>query len=124
MSSARYYSPFTGSRTSRRDFRKLVAAAGSVLTFAPFVDWERLLPNTKINVAERAKAGLPYCKQDNIHTFPVNHAEVVIYSKTDDHVLSKESFRTWQLIRLPEDLGGKIDSGSSFRLYSMICFCL
>jgi CBS domain-containing protein len=39
-------------------------------------------------------------------TFPVNHSEVVIYPKTDDAVLNKEAFKTWQFIRLPKELGG------------------
>jgi ubiquinol-cytochrome c reductase iron-sulfur subunit len=109
---------------SRRDFLKLLAAAGTVMTFAPFVDWGKFLPNTKTAVAEKAKVMLPDGSQANIHTFPVNHSEVVIYPKTDDQVLNKESFRTWQLIRLPTELQGNVDSASSFRLYSMVCLHL
>ncbi|HEU4822958.1 MAG TPA: twin-arginine translocation signal domain-containing protein, partial [Nitrososphaeraceae archaeon] len=33
-----------GRKISRRDFLKLMAAAGTVLTFIPFVDWGKFLP--------------------------------------------------------------------------------
>jgi ubiquinol-cytochrome c reductase iron-sulfur subunit len=58
MSGAGYYSPATRSRISRRDFLKLLAAAGTVMTFAPFVDWGKYLPNTKTAIAEKAKVML------------------------------------------------------------------
>ena len=32
-------------KVSRRDFLKLLAAAGTVVTFIPFVDWGKFLPN-------------------------------------------------------------------------------
>ncbi len=124
MSSASYFSSATRKRTSRRDFLKLMAAAGTVMVFVPFVDWGKFLPNTKTSVAKKAKVMLPDNSQANIHTFLVNHSEVVIYPETDDQVLNKEAFRTWQLIRLPEELHGKIDDVSSFRLYSMVCLHL
>jgi rieske iron-sulfur protein len=93
-----------------------MAAAGIVMTFAPFVDWGKFLPNTQTNVAKRAKAELPDGTQVNIMTFPVNHSEVVIYPKTDDAVLNKEAFRTWQFIRLPKELGGDRNDVSAFRI--------
>ncbi len=36
-----------GGKISRRDFLKLLAAAGTVMTFTPFVDWGKFLPNPK-----------------------------------------------------------------------------
>jgi rieske iron-sulfur protein len=111
-------------RVSRRDFLKLMVAAGTVLAFAPFVDWGKFLPSTESNVAKRAKAELPDGTQANINTFPVNHSEVVIYPKTDDAVLNKEAFRTWQFIRLPKELGGDRDDVSAFRVYSAVCLHL
>jgi rieske iron-sulfur protein len=101
-----------------------MAAAGIVMTFAPFVDWGKFLPNTQPNVAKRAKAELPDGTQVNIMTFPVNHSEVVIYPKTDDAVLNKEAFRTRQFIRLPIDLGGDRNDVSAFRVYSAVCLHL
>jgi ubiquinol-cytochrome c reductase iron-sulfur subunit len=68
-------------RISRNDFLKLMSAAGSVMAFAPFVDWGKFLPNTQTNVAKRAKAELPDGSHANIMRFPVNHPQVVIYPK-------------------------------------------
>src|SRR4030066_145952 len=38
-------SPKSGGKVSRRDFIKLMAAAGTVMTFAASVDWGKFLPN-------------------------------------------------------------------------------
>jgi len=112
-------------KTSRRDFLKLMAASGLAVTFAPFVEWGRYLPNpsgaapvakTKIMLGDGSPA--------NINTFPPDRAEVVIYPRTNDSVLNKEAFRTWQLIRLPKELRGDKNDVSSFRLYSMVCLHL
>jgi ubiquinol-cytochrome c reductase iron-sulfur subunit len=106
----------------RRDFLKLMGAAGIVMTFAPFVDWGRFLPNTRTSVADKARIEIRG-EPANIYSFPVNHSEVVIYPKTNDPVLNEEAFRTWQLIRLPLELGG-VNDVSAFRLYSMVCLHL
>jgi rieske iron-sulfur protein len=111
-------------RVSRRDFLKLMAASGVVLTFTPFVDWGKFLPNPQEDISEKAKAELPDGAQANVKTFPVNSSQVVIYPKTKDEVLNKESFRTWQFIRLPEELGGSKEDVSAFRMYSMVCLHL
>jgi pimeloyl-ACP methyl ester carboxylesterase len=47
-----------------------MAAAGTVLAFAPFVDWGKFL--SQLNVAKRAKAQVPDGSQANNETFPVN----------------------------------------------------
>jgi rieske iron-sulfur protein len=113
-----------GRKVSRRDFLKLIAAAGTVMTFAPFVDWGKFLPNPAGQVSERQKVELPDSSQANVKAFPVNHAEAVIYPKSDDPALNKEAFRTWQFIRLPEELGGNKNDASAFRMYSMVCLHL
>ncbi|HXT85141.1 MAG TPA: twin-arginine translocation signal domain-containing protein [Verrucomicrobiae bacterium] len=113
-----------GGKISRRDFLKLLAAAGTVMTFTPFVDWGKFLPNPKDASAARAKVVLPDGSQANVKTFQINHSEAVIYPKTNDPVLNEESFRTWQFIRLPEELGGKKNDKSAFRMYSMVCLHL
>ena len=116
----------SGSRgnVSRRDFLKLMAAAGTVLTFIPFIDWGKFLPNPAGKISQKAKVELPDGSQANVKTFPVNHSESVIYPKTNDAVLNKESFRIWQFIRLPEELGGTKNDVSAFRMYSMVCLHL
>jgi rieske iron-sulfur protein len=113
-----------GGKISRRDFLKLLAAAGTVLTFTPFVDWGKFLPNPTESSGERAKVELPDGSQANVKTFKINYSEAVIYPKSDDPVLNGEPFRTWQFIRLPAELGGDKNDNSAFRMYSMICLHL
>src|ERR1044072_1760114 len=103
-------------KISRRDFLKLLAAAGTVLTFTPFVDWGKFLPNPSGSTNEKAKVELPDGSHANVKTFKVNHAEAIIYPKSDDPVLNKEAFRTWQFIRLPNELGGEKTDSSAFRV--------
>ncbi|HVE37199.1 MAG TPA: twin-arginine translocation signal domain-containing protein [Nitrososphaeraceae archaeon] len=117
-------SPKSGGKVSRRDFMKLMAAAGTVMTFAVFADWGKFLPPPKQQTGERQMVELPDGSQANVNSFPVNHAEAVIFPKSDDPVLNKEAFRTWQFIRLPEELGGKNKDASAFRMYSMVCLHL
>jgi ubiquinol-cytochrome c reductase iron-sulfur subunit len=101
-----------------------MAAAGTVLTFAPFVDWGKFLPNPKTNEGQKVKAELADGTVVNVNTFPVNSSQVVIYPKTEDTALNKESFRTWQMIRLPVELGGDKKDASAFRAFSMVCLHL
>jgi len=101
-----------------------MAAAGTVMTFAPFVDWGKFLPNPTGQLKERQKVELPDGSQANVKTFPVNHSEAVIYPKTNDPTLNTESFRVWQFIRLPEELGGTTNNVSAFRMYSQVCLHL
>ncbi|HUG96737.1 MAG TPA: twin-arginine translocation signal domain-containing protein [Nitrososphaera sp.] len=75
MSSVHY--PAGAGRMSRRDFLKLMAAAGTVMTFAPFVDWGKFLPNTSASVAEKAKIEIRGGPA-NVYSFPVNRSEVGI----------------------------------------------
>ena len=111
-------------KISRRDFLKLLAAAGTVLTFTPFVDWGKFLPNPSGSTTEKAKVQLPDGSQANVKTFKVNHSEAIIYPISDDPALNKEAFRTWQFIRLPPELGGENNEASAFRAYSMVCLHL
>jgi Rieske Fe-S protein len=109
---------------SRRDFLKLMGAAGTALAFAPFVPWGKFMPNPDSAKLEKVPVILPDGGQANVHTFPANHAEVITYPKTGDAVLDGEAFRKWQFIRLPEELGGGKAEASSFRAYSMVCLHL
>ncbi|MGD1835445.1 MAG: twin-arginine translocation signal domain-containing protein [Nitrososphaeraceae archaeon] len=116
--------PTKNNNLSRRDFLKLLAAAGTVVSFTPFVDWGKFLPNTGSSTDEKQKVELPDGSQANVKTFKVNHAEAIIYPKSDDPVLNEEAFRTWQFIRLPSELGGDKNDASAFRIYSMVCLHL
>jgi Rieske Fe-S protein len=109
---------------SRRDFLKLMGAAGTALTFTPFVPWGKFMPNPDTASLEKAKVILPDDTHANVNTFPVNHAEVITYPKTGDRVIDEEAFRKWQFIRLPAEFGGEAKDASAFRAYSMVCLHL
>jgi len=109
---------------SRRDFLKLLGAAGTSVAFAPFVSWGKFMPNPSSVTLSKVPVILPDGTQANLNTFPVNHAEVITYPETPDEVLNEEAFRKWQFIRLPEKMGGGRKDVSSFRAYSMVCLHL
>ena len=109
---------------SRRDFLKLIGAAGTGLAFAPFVPFGNFMPNPNQAALEKVPVILPDGTQANINSFPVNHAEVITYPSTGDAALDAEAFRKWQFIRLPEELGGAKNDTSAIRAYSMICLHL
>lgn len=109
---------------SRRDFLKLMGAAGTGLAFAPFVPFGNFMPNPNQASLEKVPVILPDGTQANINTYPINHAEVITYPATGDAALDAEAFRKWQFIRLPEELGGAKNDVSAFRAFSMICLHL
>jgi len=109
---------------SRRDFLKLMGAAGTGLAFAPFVPFGNFMPNPNQASLERVPVILPDGSHANINTYPINHAEVITYPSTGDAALDAEAFRKWQFIRLPEELGGGKNDVTSVRAYSMICLHL
>jgi len=114
----------SSSGLSRRDFLKLMGAAGTALAFAPFIPWGNFLPNPTTASLEKVKVILPDGTHASVNTFPINHAEIITYPETKDEVLNEEAFRKWQFIRLPEELGGAKKDVSAFRVYSMICLHL
>ena len=46
-----------GGKISRRDFLKLLAAAGTVMTFTPFVDWGKIFAQSKRIIGRAIKGG-------------------------------------------------------------------
>lgn len=109
---------------SRRDFLKLMGAAGTGLAFAPFVPFGNFMPNPNQASLERVPVILPDGTQAHVDTYPINHAEVITYPSTGDAALDAEAFRKWQFIRLPEELGGGKNDVTAVRAYSMICLHL
>jgi len=109
---------------SRRDFLKLIGAAGTGLAFAPFIPFGNFMPNPNQASLVKVPLILPDGTQGNVNTFPINFSEVVTYPATGDPALDAEAFRKWQFIRLPEELGGAKRDTSAFRVYSMICLHL
>ncbi len=113
-----------GGKLSRRDFLKLLAAAGTVMSFTPFIDWGKFMPNPAGAASVRAKVMLPDGTHANVKGFPVNHSEAIIYPTTGDRVLDAEPFRRWQFIRLAPEFGGENNDVTAFRAYSMVCLHL
>ena len=109
---------------SRRDFLKLLSAAGVATTFAPFIQWGKFMPNPSNVAPGKVQVILPDNSIANVKTFPANTSEVITYPSTGDSVLDQEAFRKWQFIRLPEELGGAANDVSAFRVYSMVCLHL
>lgn len=116
--------PSEKGKVSRRDFLKLLAAAGTVMSFTPFIDWGKFMPNPIGGNLQRAKVILPDGTPANAKTFPVNSSQAIRYPETGDRVLDEEPFRRWQFIRLPPEYGGDKEDASSFRAYSMVCLHL
>ncbi len=109
---------------SRRDFLRLMGAAGTGLAFAPFIPFGNYMPNPTSSTLEKVKVILPDGTQPNVNTYPLNFSEVITYPATGDPALDAEAFRKWQFIRLPEELGGSKNDVSAFRAFSMICLHL
>jgi len=109
---------------SRRDFLKLMGAAGTGLAFAPFIPFGDFMPDPNQASLEKVPVILPDGTQANVNSFPINFSEVITYPATGDPALDAEAFRKWQFIRLPTELGGAKNDTSAFRVYSMICLHL
>jgi len=116
--------PSEKGKVSRRDFLKLMAAAGTVMSFTPFIDWGKFMPNPIGGNLQRAPVMLPDGTHANAKTFPVNSSQAIRYPETGDRVLDEEPFRRWQFIRLPPEYGGDKEDISAFRAYSMVCLHL
>ena len=106
---------------SRRDFLRLLAVGGVAIAFAPLIPFGNFMPNPKNENLGREKVILPDGSHANVNSYPVNHAEVLTFPRTGDAALDAEAFRKWQLIRLPAELGGEVNSVSAFRVFSNIC---
>ena len=72
---------------SRRDFLKLMGAAGTGLAFAPFIPFGNFMPNPNQASLERVPVILPDGTQANINTYQINSAQVITYPSTGDAAL-------------------------------------
>ena len=108
---------------SRRDFLRLMGAAGTGLAFAPFIPFGNFMPNPNQASLEKVPVILPDGSHANLDTYEINSAQVITYPATGDAALDAEAFRKWQFIRIPEELGGGKTDTTAIRAYSMIC-CL
>ena len=116
--------PISKEGVTRRDFLKLLAAGSLSLTFLPFVQWGRFMPDPDNTALNKAQVVLPDGTFANVNVFPINSSQTITYPSTGDATLDSEPFKKWQLIRLPADLGGNVNDVSAFRVYSMVCLHL
>jgi rieske iron-sulfur protein len=116
--------PDTRGTVTRRDFLKLLGAAGVATAFVPFVPWGQFMPNPSNIVPSKVQVILPDGTVANVKTFPKNSSQVITYPSSGDPVIDQEAFKKWQFIRLPDELGGGVDDVSAFRVYSMVCLHL
>lgn len=80
-----------------------------------------LRPSSILQAPEKQRIRLVDGTFANVKRFPPNMSTVFVYPRTDNPDIDSEPFRRYQLIRLPEELGGNRDDSSAFRAYSMIC---
>ena len=113
------------STLTRRDLLKLLGVGGLALAFTPFIEWGKFMPNPQNKAPTgKIKIVLSDGANANVHTFPINHQEIITYPSTGDTVLDQEAFRKWNLIRLPAELGGGAEDITAFRVFSTICLHL
>ena len=84
---------------SRRDFLRLMGAAGTGLAFAPFIPFGNFMPNPSSSTLEKVPVILPDGTQAHVSTYPLNFSEVITYPSTGDPALEAEACRKWQCSR-------------------------
>jgi len=87
---------------SRRDFLRLMGAAGTGLAFAPFIPFGNYMPNPSSSTLEKVKVILPDGTQANVNTYPLNFSEVITYPATGDPALDDVGFG----IKFPKGING------------------
>jgi Rieske Fe-S protein len=126
----------------RRTFLKIIAVAGAVLSLIPFVPWGNFLLSSVSSTGtyQRQKAVLDLNTATNrnanggvsgktvnvndLTSFPVNGAWLITYPTSGDLTVDSEnpdSFQKYQLIRLPDQLGGSNKSAAAFVAFSKVC---
>jgi len=118
---------------------KLLLIAGAVLSIAPFVPWGSFLSSSiesgsavrtlmqKVVIDDLPKYGTAAGVQVNVKdlaTFPPNDHWVFTYPSSGDVSLDAENpdtFVKYELIRLPEELGGTSMQATDFVAFSKVC---
>jgi rieske iron-sulfur protein len=126
--------------TGRRSFVKAMFAVGAVLSIIPFVPWGTYLSSTvKTGSAQRyllqkvvvddipSKYGAAAGKVVNVNdlqTFPTNDHWVITYPTSGDPTVdadNPDTFQKFELIRLPDSLGGNSKKATDFVAFSKVC---
>jgi len=126
----------------RRTFIKIIAVAGAILSLVPFVPWGNFLLSTVSSTGADQKQtvvldmntptnrnanGAVAGKTVNVNdltSFPPNGSWLITYPTSGDLTVDSEnpdSFQKYQLIRLPEQLGGSDKSAAAFVAFSKVC---
>lgn len=130
-------SPPQQQKAGRRGFLKAVLALGAFLTMVTFVPWGQYLSSsvshpgaytrqkvvTDINPLNGSGSGKAVNVSD-LTTFPSNGSWLITYPTSGDLTLDSQNpdtFVKWQLIRLPEQLGGGSKDASAFVAFSKVC---
>ncbi|MBI3841188.1 MAG: Rieske 2Fe-2S domain-containing protein [Thaumarchaeota archaeon] len=125
--------------SGRRGFVKAMFAIGAVLSIIPFVPWGTFLssaitigqaPRTLLQRAiidDETKYGAAAGRLVNVNdlsTFPPNGNWVITYPTSGDPTLdaqNPDTFQKYELIRLPEELGGSSKKATDFVAFSKVC---
>ena len=126
----------------RRGFIKLIVAVGAVLSIVPFVPWGNFLLssvsssgaykrqkvvldlNTTANLNANGGAAGKSVNVNDLTSFPVDGKWLITYPSSGDLTLDSDNidtFSKFQLVRLPDALGGSAKSASAFVALSKIC---
>jgi rieske iron-sulfur protein len=126
--------------TGRRSFMKALFVVGAILSIVPFVPWGTFLSSTVSGGTAQRKLGQQVVidnlpdkygsaagKKVNVNdttTFPPNSHWVVTYPTSGDITIDSENpdtFQKYELIRLPESLGGANKKATDFVAFSKVC---
>jgi Rieske Fe-S protein len=125
--------------SGRRIFLKIALLVGAVLSFTPYVPWGSFLTSTvstgtgkryllqKVRVDQNSKYGPASGQLVNVNdlsTFPANDHWVITYPTSGDPTIDSQNpdtFLKYELIRLPESLGGTSKKATDFVAFSKVC---
>jgi rieske iron-sulfur protein len=125
--------------TGRRSFLKALFVLGAILSIVPFVPWGTFLGGTvsggtaqrtlgqQLVIDDLPAYGAAAGKKVNVNdltTFPPNDHWIVTYPTSGDITIDTENpdtFQKYELIRLPESLGGANKKATDFVAFSKVC---
>ncbi|HEV2227301.1 MAG TPA: Rieske 2Fe-2S domain-containing protein [Nitrososphaerales archaeon] len=120
-------------------FLKIALVVGAILSALPYVPWGSFLTSSvstgtakryliqKVRVDQNAKYGPASGQLVNVNdvaTFRTNNHWVFTYPTSGDPTLDSQNpdtFLKWELIRLPESLGGASKKATDFVAFSKVC---
>ena len=126
--------------TGRRGFMKALFVVGAILSMVPFVPWGTFLSSsvsggsakrtliqkvTVDNLPEKyGNAAGKLVNVNNLTLFPPNNHWIITYPSSGDPTIDSENpdtFQKYELIRLPESLGGANKQATDFVAFSKVC---